>query len=582
MATREELLQALQTAHRSGDTANAQRLAQTLAQMDQAATPKPPMGVGGTALGVLDVLGSGMRGVINNSAQTLIAGPVGAVKAAFDPNMTMREGYAQGKEQQRLSQNQTILPNVEMTPQGQRVAQWIGNIPIGLPAAGGPNAGQVPRLGPTIGAIGDTVGGGIEWALGPEAREMARDAFSLATLKGGAPRPSTAAAAAVGRAQRAGYIVPPTTVLGNEVSAVERVRGAVTGTPPTGDAIYAGSVADRTARSWGGASDVDARIAMRNQQVTQARAAEAGRLPEMTPKAHAQSMANANSVYDQIKGLQGPNGPLYVPLSSQNFYQRVAGLAKTPGWNSAARLPDSVQKLQNEMLSVHPTVEGVVNRVRQLREDSFKNFDGDAEAQMLGRAQREAADILDDELRDRLQFIGANATDPNLRSIASRIFNEYTEARQQLSILHDLRYAMNPATGTIDASKIARLSQDGRRIAPQLEEIANAHQAFGGTGMQIAEKAGKAAGNPLGTGVDLASGAIIGSHAGQFAAGGTGNMWGAIIGALAVPFSRYAAREFALRSPTTRALTGGVNNFVLRPGVTMAAGSAQLPEGSQR
>lgn len=585
MATREELQQAMVAAHRAGDTANARKLAQALAAMPATNAPPPkPVGLGGLAMGVLDVMGAGMRGTINNAAQTA-RGLQGAGKGMLSPDITARQGYQAGKAEEAANQQAATdrgtnpFPNVGIqTPGGQRVAQWISNLPIGMAAQGGPNAGQIPRLGPTVEALGESIGGGIENNLGPEARDVARDAFALLSLKGGAPKPTGTAAAAIGRASRAGYITPPTAALSTEIGLMDRANSVVTGTPPTGAPRYAGSTADRVARNFGGAADVDARIAMRNQQVTQRLAAEAAKLPEMTPQAHARSMAEANGAYDAIKKLTGPGGaPLHVPLNSQNYYQRVLSLAKTPGWQSMARLPDAIETLKHDLLTVHPTVEGVVNRVRQLREDAFKNFDGDAEAQMVGRAQREAADILDDELRDRLQFVATTSTNPNFKSIASRVFDEYTQARQQLSILHDIRSAMNPSTGTIDASKLARLAQQGRRIAPQLDEIANAHQAYGGVGMQTAEKAAKTAGSPLGTG-DILSGAFVGSTAGGMSGSATNAIMGGAIGALVVPFSRYASREFALRGPAVRAATKA-GSGVLRVGTAGAAIGNEIEDG---
>mgnify|MGYP001610764103 FL=1 len=137
---------------------------------------------------------------------------------------------------------------------------------------------------------------------------------------------------------------------------------------------------------------------------------------------------------------------------------------------------------------------------------------------------------------------------------------------------------MNTTTGTIHASRIARLNAERPgKLAPGLQEIANAHDAYGGTGMQVAEKASKPAGNPLGNSFDIGSGAIAGATAGGMSGSAGNAVMGGAIGALVIPFSRYAARESALRGPTTRAVTGGVNNYVLRPGVTAAAVSQQVP-----
>lgn len=575
MATREELQQAMLTAHRAGDTANAQRLAQAISAMDKAQPDQQPLGILGAIKGAADVGIAGLRGTGNQLMGTAF-GLGGAIHGAANrlgvPG-TEPSSFMQGRDAylQAARDDQTLIKEGRLrTPEGQRVAEWISNLPL---SSGGPAALRVSDINRAF----ENVLGGIENVAGPEARDIVTSAATLATAKAGPARPASVAADAVAQAGRAGYMVPPTAILGYDIPLTERALAAVQGRRTAGEPIYAGSTADRAARTWGGSPEVDARIAMRNQQVTQQLAAESAKLPEMTPAAVEKSAKAASSVYDTIKSLTGPNGgALYVPLQSQNFYNRVMALDKTPGWNPALpSAPDSIAKLRNELLSVNPTVEGVVNRVRQLREDSFKNFNGDAEAQNLGRAQREAADILDDELSDRLQFISRRATNPNLRSIATRIFDEYTDARAQLSRLHNLRNVMNGSTGTIDAAKVSRMRAQGYKIEPQLDEIANAYDAFGGTGMQTTEKAAKVGGtvSPL----DIGSGAFIGFNAGSLAGGGKGSLIGGVIGGLAVPFSRYAAQEFALRSPGAR-VVGNAARGITKAGARGAIGGSLIGE----
>lgn len=550
MATRQELEQAMMAAHNAGDTVNAGRLAEILAQMP----PEQPMGLGDALAGAGNVALNGLKATGHQLMGTAfgiggaLQGAAGALGVpGADPNMSYMGGknlYDQG-----VKVGASVIPPIQMSPEGQRVAQAIGRMPI-TPATKSNN--YQPMHVQDIGTMIQNVGQGIEDYAGPEARDLAGSAATLLTSEIPASRVTgTAAEAAVRTAARNGYTIPSVTSVG---------KGQ-----------FAGSVTDRAARSLAGASQVDSRVAVRNQMVTDRLAASAGKLDDVAaPGALQRATDAAEGAYTAIKGLKGPGGgSLHIPLQSQSFYNRVLSLAKTPGWDPAIQLPDAIDKLKLELLSVHPTVEGVVNRVRQLRNDAFTNGKGDAEAQMLGRAQREAADILDDELSGHLQHIASTTSNPNLKSLMTRIYGEYTDARKQLSVLHDIRDAMNSTTGSVDAAKIAQLANEGRKLAPDLQKIADAYNALGPTGMKSVEKAAPQAGSPFNL-HETATAAAVGGGAGALAGGGTGSMWGATIGALAIPTSRYLAREYALRGPVIR----GVQK-VVGP-ATKASGAAAI------
>lgn len=501
--------------------------------------PLPPMSLKDRATGVLDVAQSGLRGMVNYPAE-VAAGVGGAIAGAVDPTITARQGYqdAKTRARQQITEGQGVVQSEHLrTPQGVRTAQAIGELP------------GISHMGRAI----ENIGSGIEHYAGPEARDVIGAGLSLATLR--APRVgrgSPAANQAVQRARQAGYTVPPTTTLG--------------------EGAYAGTKTERTAAGLGGSTQVNAKIVERNQQVTDRLAAQAGGLGgELPSPANLQrSVDEAHAAYDALKTFDVP-----VPLASSPTYaQRVADLGQgVAGFQS--RPNRLVRTLQRELNTATPRVPNIVDKVRELRQQSFKNIGSDDVArQELGHAQRQAANILDDELDAFMQQAASQSNNPNLTSLLGRLHQEYTRARQQLSVLHDVSDAMNPATGSIDAAKIARLA-DSHTLNPQLQQIADAYNTVGPDGMRNIARAQRQAGTPLtssdaymvtlGGGMGAAAGGIAGAEAG-------GTALAATIGALGPPAARYLMRQYALRGQGARAL-GNATSATARTGArTTAAG----------
>jgi len=495
MATKDELGRALQAAHEAGDDESARTLAAAYA----AAPEDKAMSVGDIATGVGDVAVSAARGLVNQPSVTLNA-TLGGLVNMLPGGVGFKEGYRLLKQQGREdieSGNELVQSERLRTPQGERVASAIANAP---------GFKQVNQ------AL-ESIGGGIEKYAGPEARDIAGSIATLATLKGPrAAAPVTDAAKAVRDMRNAGYIVPPTTSMGAGKlagPASERVLASVSG-------------------------GVDNAIAVKNQVVTDRFAARAARLSEdtTTPAGVEKATKQADDAYVQMKKLDVP-----VALQTPQFITDTMALGKgIAGFSD--KTDKAIVRLQNSLLTAEPRVPNIVDKVRELRRDSFLNKAADDPArQRLGIAQRQAADILDNSLDQFLQRLAGRYPGRGIEQLHAA----YLDARSQLSTLHTIRDAMNPTTGSIDAAKIAQAATEKKLPAP-LQVIANAYNA-NPKALRSVEKVAPSADfkvNLVGTSVGAGVGASL------------GGVPGAVIGAIAPTLARFLAREYVTRGKQAR------------------------------
>jgi hypothetical protein len=500
-----------------------------------------PLGVGGAIRGAADVALSAARGLVNKPAATVVGIGTGIGEKLAGGSYT--EGHMRGVEDanRRIAAGEGIVGDARLrTPEGPRVAEALGKVPIGY--------------GATVGDVSrglENVGAGIERMAGPAARDIAGSAAELATLRGPASvRPVTAAAKAVDKARRWGFMPSPTTP---------------TGLSAAGKPTVAGTPAERLAAGIGGAGKVDDTIAVRNQAKTDTYAAKAGELGDTpSPASLTRAKSQADQAYANLKAFN-----VNVPLNSQAYQTAVMKLG-----DGVAGFPDkasaTVRRLQRQLLSATPTVPNIVDKVRELRASSYKNkASADVAAQELGVAQRAAADLLDDQLDQFMKQAVSTTNNANLKSVLGRLHGEYTKARTKLSTLHDIEDAMNPATGTVDAAKIAGLRRPG--MNPELLKIADAYDALGANAMKNVSKASRGASIDI-TSADLAF-IPMSAYAGAQIGGGTG----AAIATLAPAATRLLAREYATRGYRARAIGGSIG-AAARGGARAAAGGTLIED----
>lgn len=455
-----------------------------------------------------------------------LGGTLAGVKGAVDPNDTYMDA-----RNRRVAEGEAAVANApNISPEGRAM--------MGGLATGAENSGLSAGLdmaGDAIEAVGNVAG------IGPELRDVSGTAALLATMR--TPKkvvPTTPGELAVVRMRANGFIVPP---------------GTPTGTGTRGQPLYAGSRTERTAAGVAGTSDIENVISMHNQGVAQKFAARAGGLPEgqVTPGGVARATAEANRAYDNIKEF---DVPVLLPLPEYNhLLKRIQDLVDNT--NPLRGAPNGeIRALQQLLLNPKGArVSHFVDRIKELRDKSFRNAQtaktsGGADLHDLSVAQRQAADILEDALDSFLSDTAATFPDPGTRALIGKLHQDWTTARSRLSTLHVIRDAMNPETGALDASVIAKAGETVR-LHPDLQRIAEAY-AVNPKALRAPEMAARTAASPISRidAISLGFGATIGTSA---AAAG-GNPYLAMMGALSPMLARLAARQYALRGPTARAV----------------------------
>lgn len=249
------------------------------------------------------------------------------------------------------------------------------------------------------------------------------------------PQQSADLAQAVQAARASGYVVPPTQArptLGNRL--LEGFSGKIT-----------------TAQN----------ASAKNQAVTNAKAATAIGLQadtKITPDVLATVRDQAGRAYDAI-GATGTVQP------SANFTKALDDIA-APFVKTAQSFPNAkpspVLELVESLKSPAFDAAAAVEKIRQLRsaaDDAFRS--GSPGATDLARASRKAATALEDALDDHLQQIGQ-----------PQLLQSFRDSRQLIAKTYSVEKALNPATGTIDARKLAAQAAKGKPLSGELREVA--------------------------------------------------------------------------------------------------------------
>lgn len=531
MATRDDYAQALVAAHRAGDTESAQMLAAEIARLD--AEKQQPMTVGQGIKGIADMAVSAARGTAHQVVGTAM-GLGGALHQAGNalgiPGARPDMGYMQGRNayMQAAADDQLPIKGAQLrTPEGQRMAEGLMGSAY---------------VGPAMRAI-ENVGQGIERIAGPEARDLAGTGMVLAGARIPEKMPiGTPGARALVDMRRNGFEPSPHTPIGGD--------------------RYAGTRTEREMSNLGGSTTVDDIIATRNQARTDEYVKAATGMPEVSPKAVDDARNVAFQAYDGLKQLNIP-----VNLASDpTFVNGVMNLGRQGGSLASRRPSTALAELQQDLLVPRASIPELVDTVRDLRQQAFKNGQSaDVQAQRLGQAQREAADLVDDQIESYLSWVGQSSGNPNLQSLLTRIVKEYKDARAQLSVLHDVSDSMNPTTGAVDPKLLAAASQT-HKLHPELQRIADAYNTAPEV-MKPMSRTAKRASASMSAGDAVM--AVPGAYAGALAGGAPAVVAGAGIGLLAPIAARYLMRSYAARGPKARAFQQATG--ASRRGITRAA-----------
>jgi hypothetical protein len=404
------------------------------------------------------------------------------------------------------------------------IAEAYGVDPFSNPAPNDP-AARMAHTGANILASGGrralsmlpaAIGGAVGEEVSGTAGAVAGTTLPL-LARGRGAKPSVDPEQ-VATARKAGYVVPPSSV------------------SPT--------LGNRLLESIAGKTDTEQSAIVRNQPRTNAIITKDLGLPEGTPltdKLLAAERAKSGAAYQAVK----QSG---VSINATDAYiDGVANLGRE--FSAAAKeFPellknDKLNQLQDSLMRSSMSAGGAVELSRYLRQEAganLKSFD-DSSKMALGRAQKQAAGLVENLVRDNLAASGKGA-----------LVDAWDAARTRIAKLHDAESALTTG-GNIDAKVYARLADKDRPLTGGAATVAD----FAGTFPKVA-RTPESIGSPdvnarmllhraLGGGVGGAIGAVVGGPVGA-AIGGT------------VPFvAPAAARGTILSGPYQNALAARAN-----------------------
>lgn len=344
------------------------------------------------------------------------------------------------------------------------------------------------------GAIGQKVG---EKALGWLGRKISERTQRVATEKAqNAVRDATLA-----EARRAGFVVPPST------------------TNPT--------VGNRIAESVSGKAATQQAASVKNQRITDALVRRELKLPEGTPL-----------TADTLQAVRSEAGRVYEAVASSGivktdgkFVSQIAGLSKEadtirksfPGAKAGGA--DEIAALQEVVLRDSFDARAAVEIVKQLRNEASGNMAWNVTEparKALGKAQRRAADAIEDQLDRHLRATGNGD-----------LLKSYRDARVQIAKSYTVENALSEGTGNVNAARLASELKKHRPLTGDLKTIAKF--------AQVAPKATAVPNASAGvSAVDTLVGAVGGATVDPTLFG--------------IPLARVGARELILSNPYQNAL----------------------------
>lgn len=199
---------------------------------------------------------------------------------------------------------------------------------------------------------------------------------------------------------------------------------------------------------FGGKQAIEATAQQSNQPITNKLAARAVGLRDDVPltiDALKEVRKEAGKAYEVVANLG--------TLSSDKAYKKALGEIRAKFSGASKDFPElanqEVGKLARSMNKPSISAEGAVEQIKNLREAASANLSrtSTAKERLLGKAQREAANALEDLVERNIE--------PKL---GKEILGNYRSSRKLIAKTHTIQQALTP-NGNVDATVIARLSK---------------------------------------------------------------------------------------------------------------------------
>lgn len=244
---------------------------------------------------------------------------------------------------------------------------------------------------------------------------------------------------AVNAARDVGYVVPPTQ-----------------GNP---------SLANRAIEGFSGKLTTAQNASAKNQVITNDLVGKELNLPkgtQISPEILQKVRKDAGQAYDAVSnsGVIKP-GPEYIEA-----LDKITASARKAAEGFPNRKPNPLIEEINSLKSKEFDASSAVENIKSLRADADMAYGNNNKE--LGKALKSAAQVLEDTIELHLKNTGAPAN----------LLENFRNARETIAKTYTIQGALNSATGTIDASKLAKQLEKGKPLSGNIRQVAEFAGSF--------------------------------------------------------------------------------------------------------
>lgn len=346
-------------------------------------------------------------------------------------------------------------------------------------------------LGALAGGAGQLAGQGI----GVVAKRYAAAKAASAAAQKATNQVKDATAA---MAKDAGYVIPPTQINPSKIN--QMLEG------------FAGKITTGQSAS------------IKNQEVTNRMVKSAlGLAPDepITPQALTAIRNEAGRAYEALRGAGQIAADAQYSDDLGRIVAKYQGAGKDFPELAKNEIADTVANLQKDAFAS----DSALDAISILREKADKAFRGGDKS--FGRAYKQMADSIESLIERNIAATGDDG---------AALLKDFRDARQLIAKTYSVESALNPATGNVNAKKLAQQLSKGKPLSGELKQVGQFAQAFPTAAQEVTSSM------PGVSPLDFGTAAIT--------SGATGNP-----GLLAMVTGRPLARGAILSGPYQRVMT---------------------------
>lgn len=219
---------------------------------------------------------------------------------------------------------------------------------------------------------------------------------------------------------------------------------------------------------FGGKQAIEATAQMKNQPITNKLAARALGLADdtpVTPELLNGIRQEAGKAYEAVKGV----GTLSADKTYNQALKDIAGKYSGASKDFPELANQGVGKLVKALNKKTISAEGAIEQIKNLRDAAKSNLGPMASSsdKLMGKAQRKAAEELENLIERNIEPV-----------LGKQMLNDFRIARQAIAKTYTIEKALNPATGNVIATELAKQAKKGAPLSGTLKEAADFSRAF--------------------------------------------------------------------------------------------------------